>query len=216
MSIVADHTRKPGEAVVRFDLSTRLGRVKAWCYAMVVEHNFTNVLRLVFHRLADDAYRSAQPTMGQLERYARKHGIRTIVNLKGCRPDSPYYAFEVETCRKLGIRLIDVTIASRCFPEPAQLRQAGAVRREWLEGDLDSLGAMTEDGLASYQDLSMKEKGLLGMGSRDILDLDGKVQTLARNGNVPDVAAKLTGLLDEPSEALVRGDEVIVANSFQK
>ncbi|MHC1709298.1 MAG: DUF4011 domain-containing protein [Methanomassiliicoccales archaeon] len=48
------------------------------------------------------------------------------------------------------------------------------VRREWLEGDLDALGAMTGDGLASYQDLSMKEKGLLGMGSRDILDLDGK------------------------------------------
>ena len=45
-----------------------------------------------------------------------------------------------------------------------------------------------------------------------ILDMDGNIQTLARNGNVPDVPAKLTGLLDEPSEALVRGDEVIVAN----
>ncbi len=48
------------------------------------------------------------------------------------------------------------------------------VRREWLEGDLDALAAMTDDGLAAYQDLSMREKGLLGMGSRDILDLDGK------------------------------------------
>ena len=41
---------------------------------------------------------------------------------------------------------------------------------------------------------------------------DGRVETMARNGDVPDVAAKRTGLLDEPSEALVRGDEVVVAN----
>jgi len=41
---------------------------------------------------------------------------------------------------------------------------------------------------------------------------DGRIETLARNGDVPDVAAKKTGLLDEPSEALVRGDEIVVAN----
>ena len=29
---------------------------------------------------------------------------------------------------------------------------------------------------------------------------------------MPDEAAKRTGLLDEPSEALVRGDEIVVAN----
>jgi sugar lactone lactonase YvrE len=41
---------------------------------------------------------------------------------------------------------------------------------------------------------------------------DGRVETLARNGDVPDAAAKRTGLLDEPSEALVRGKEIVVAN----
>jgi sugar lactone lactonase YvrE len=45
-----------------------------------------------------------------------------------------------------------------------------------------------------------------------ILHLDGRVETLAQNGDVPDAAVKLTGLLDEPSEALVRGDEIVVAN----
>ncbi len=49
-----------------------------------------------------------------------------------------------------------------------------AVRREWLEGDLDSLAARTDDGWSSYQDMLSKERGLLGMGSRDILDLDGR------------------------------------------
>lgn len=45
-----------------------------------------------------------------------------------------------------------------------------------------------------------------------IVHLDGRIETLARNGDVADAAAKLTGLLDEPSEALVRGDEIVVAN----
>lgn len=54
------------------------------------------------------------------------------------------------------------------------LSERPMVRREWLEGDLDALAAMTDQGLAAYQELLGKEKGLLGMGSRDILDLDGR------------------------------------------
>jgi len=71
--------------------------------------------------------------------------------------------------------------AQESLPDLRRLRQLyrdmadrPSVRREWLEGDLDALAAMTNDGAASYQDLSLREKGLLGMGSRDILDLDGK------------------------------------------
>ena len=67
------------------------------------------------------------------------------------------------------------------LPDVRRLRQLyrdmaerPVVRREWLEGDLDALAAITDDGLVSFQDLSTREKGLLGMGSRDILDLDGK------------------------------------------
>lgn len=71
--------------------------------------------------------------------------------------------------------------AMESLPDLRRLRQLyrdmadrPVVRREWLEGDLDSLTAMTDEGLAAYQDLMMREKGLLGMGSRDILDLDGR------------------------------------------
>jgi len=49
-----------------------------------------------------------------------------------------------------------------------------SVRREWLEGDLDTLVALTDAGMAAFHDSSVKESGLLGIGSRDILDLDGK------------------------------------------
>jgi very-short-patch-repair endonuclease len=48
------------------------------------------------------------------------------------------------------------------------------VRRDWLEGDLDLLVRMAEEGSAAFGDLTAHEKGLLGMGSRDILDLDGR------------------------------------------
>jgi len=49
-----------------------------------------------------------------------------------------------------------------------------SVQREWLYGDLGAMIAMVDEGSAAYLDLMEKEKGLLGMGSRDILDLDGR------------------------------------------
>ena len=42
-----------------------------------------------------------------------------------------------------------------------------------------------------------------------IISPDGTVETLAQNG---DVADKRTGQLDQPCEALVRGDEIVVSN----
>lgn len=45
-----------------------------------------------------------------------------------------------------------------------------------------------------------------------IINPDGKIETLARNGDVTSVADKRRGMLDEPSEALVRGNEIVIAN----
>jgi len=45
-----------------------------------------------------------------------------------------------------------------------------------------------------------------------VISMDGKVETLSRNDDVPDVSAKKSGWLDEPSEVLVRGKEIIAAN----
>lgn len=42
-----------------------------------------------------------------------------------------------------------------------------------------------------------------------VIHPDGRVETLAQNGDVTD---KRTGQLDQPCEALVRGDEIIVSN----
>lgn len=113
-----------GELALRFDISSPFGRMKAWLYAMFVEHNFTNIVRLGFYKISDGVYRSSQPTMWQLGRYAKKYGIKTILNLKGPNTNSAYYAFEVEKCRKLGIRLVDINIASRNITDVSKMRLA--------------------------------------------------------------------------------------------
>ena len=112
---------------MRFNLKTPWGRAIAWFHAMLVEHNFTNLLRFNFHRISEEAFRSSQPTMWQLRREVKKHGIKTIVNLKGMDADSAYWAFESEQCAKLGIHLENVEIFSRSIPDPVRLRHAKEV-----------------------------------------------------------------------------------------
>lgn len=112
---------------MKFDLGSYWGRIWAWLYAMLVEHNFTNVIRFNFHPISEEAYRSSQPTMWQLRREVKRRGIKTIINLKGDNPGSAYYAFEKEQCAKLGIRLVDVDIYSRGIPEGSSIRHAKEV-----------------------------------------------------------------------------------------
>jgi protein tyrosine/serine phosphatase len=65
--------------------------------------------------------------MWQMRRMVKKYGIKTIVNLKGQSAKSAYWAFEREQCEKLGIKLVDVKIASRSIPDVARIRRAKEV-----------------------------------------------------------------------------------------
>ena len=112
---------------MKFNLNTLPGRIQAWLYAMLVEHNFTNVIRFNFHPISEEAYRSSQPTMWQLRREVKKRGIKTIINLKGANLGSAYYAFEKEQCARLGIRMVDINIYSRGIPEGSRIRRAKEV-----------------------------------------------------------------------------------------
>jgi protein tyrosine phosphatase (PTP) superfamily phosphohydrolase (DUF442 family) len=107
-----------------FTLNTFWGRLYAKVHALLVEHNFINYLRLNFHAISEEAYRSAQPTMGQLERYSKKHGIKTIINLKGENPAGSYFLFEKEKCEALGLKLVNVGIMSRGIPEKERIAKA--------------------------------------------------------------------------------------------
>lgn len=110
-----------------FDLESFWGRFNAKLYALFVEHNIINYLRLNFHKISHEAYRSAQPTPGQIEKYVKKHGIKTILNLKGSKPKGAYYAFEKEKCDELGVKIINIGIKSRGIPRPEQIEEAKEV-----------------------------------------------------------------------------------------
>lgn len=80
------------------------------------------ILRYRWHNFAkfsEDAYRSNHPTTQRFEDYAR-HGIKTILTLRGAR-HQPQYLFEAETCKRLGMKLECVQLAARRAPSVERL-----------------------------------------------------------------------------------------------
>jgi protein tyrosine/serine phosphatase len=102
------------------DLSTRLGRLRAWLSMHLVDHGLVRAVYNNFHDLGGGMYRLSQPSPAQIRAYQRELGIRTIVNLRG---DHGYgsYAMEVEACRELGITLVDHRLYSRQPPSVAAI-----------------------------------------------------------------------------------------------
>jgi protein tyrosine/serine phosphatase len=108
------------------NLSTRLGRLRAWLSMHLVDHGFVRAVYNNFHDLGGGMYRLSQPSPAQIRAYQRELGIKTIVNLRG---DHGYgsYAMEVEACRELGIRLVDHRMYSRQPPTVAVIDETKAL-----------------------------------------------------------------------------------------
>ena len=106
------------------DLTTPLGRARAHAYALVAEHAGINLVWRNLHRLSDRAYRSSQPTPGQLRRRIRRLGLRTVVCLRGFSEDSPISLLEREVCAKEGCALEVYKMHSRKIPSGAIIRGA--------------------------------------------------------------------------------------------
>ncbi len=105
------------------NIDTFFGRLFAQAYAMIVEHNFTNVIRQNFHRIDESAFRSSQPTTYQLRRIIKKHGIKTVLNLRGYERNSPLQALEEKVCADAGIKLVYIEAYSRKIPEVKTLEK---------------------------------------------------------------------------------------------
>ncbi|CAN7185852.1 dual specificity protein phosphatase family protein [Ensifer adhaerens] len=66
-----------------------------------------------FHTLvAGEVYRSAQPTPEAIAAYSKAYGIRTILNLRGEKPDERWYREEVAAAERNGIRLINFPMSA--------------------------------------------------------------------------------------------------------
>jgi protein tyrosine/serine phosphatase len=107
------------------NLSTRLGRLRAWLSMHLVDHGLVRAVYNNFHDLGGGMYRLSQPSPAQIRAYQRDLGIKTIINLRG---DHGYgsYAMEVEACRELGIRLVDHRMYSRQPPTVAVIDETKA------------------------------------------------------------------------------------------
>jgi protein tyrosine/serine phosphatase len=87
-------------------------------------------LRLGFmnaHWVGPDLVRTNQPWPHQLAAWKEKHGIRTVLNLRGGGYLTGFYVLEREACERLGIQLIDFPVSSREAPSLEQVEGAKAL-----------------------------------------------------------------------------------------
>ncbi|MDR3439447.1 fused DSP-PTPase phosphatase/NAD kinase-like protein [Telmatospirillum sp.] len=101
-------------------------RLRAYVDLWLVDHGFIRDIYCNRHLVSEGVWRSAQPAPHHL-RWAKRHGIRTILNLRGCRENDGTYLLEREECQRLGLTLIDFPIRSRSPLDPATLRAAAQV-----------------------------------------------------------------------------------------
>jgi len=65
-----------------------------------------------FHEvIPGELYRSAQPSAADITDYAKRYGIKTIVNLRGPSP-SPWYQQELGVSQQLGIEHVDFRMSA--------------------------------------------------------------------------------------------------------
>jgi len=111
------------------DLSTSRGRAKAWSHSLLVDHAFFRVLWNNFSAVEPGRlYRSNHPTPAQLAAAARRHGIRTVINLRGQRRCGSN-ALSRDAAARLGLTHIDMPRESRGAPSRERILRLAEIFR---------------------------------------------------------------------------------------
>lgn len=77
-----------------------------------------------FHEvIPGELYRSGQFWEGDVERYAREHGIRSIINLRGENTGQEWYDDEVRDAKAAGVQHVDFRMSSKRVLTRSELRQ---------------------------------------------------------------------------------------------
>jgi protein tyrosine phosphatase (PTP) superfamily phosphohydrolase (DUF442 family) len=113
----------------RLSTSRRAAGWAFWCLllACVAAGGF-EVHRIYFASnwrplLPGRVYRSAQLSHDEFVTRIREHGIRTVVNLRGCCSDFDWYRDEARATAELDIAQEDVTLSATRLPPPDELRR---------------------------------------------------------------------------------------------
>ena len=109
------------DTIFRGDLASPVGRARAWLDSLIVDHG---LLRLAWSNWATVApgrlYRCNHPTPGRLARVTRRHGLRSLINLRGATGNGSD-ALSRERAARLGLRFIDVPLSSGGAPSREQV-----------------------------------------------------------------------------------------------
>ncbi len=105
------------DSIFRGNLGTARGRALAWVDALLVDHG---VFRLVWSNFAAVApgrlYRCNHPTPGRLAAFTKRHGLKTLINLRG-RANNGSDALSREMAARLGLEFVDMSLESRGAPQ---------------------------------------------------------------------------------------------------
>jgi protein tyrosine/serine phosphatase len=97
-------------------LRTPRDRARAWAGSLLSDHG---AFRLAWHNWAEvipgRLYRSNHPTPARLAARARRHGLRTIINLRGTKPCGST-ALSRDAAARLGLVTVDLAFESRGAP----------------------------------------------------------------------------------------------------
>lgn len=94
-------------------------RKKSEFFTDWIDHGILRYRWHNFFEFAPGMYRSNHPNHARFSEYADL-GIKNILNLRGANGLSPY-VFEVESCEKLGLNLIDHGMSARSAPSTETL-----------------------------------------------------------------------------------------------
>lgn len=95
---------------------------------LMVDHGVLRALYLNLHPVGREAWRSAQPLPGQIERLADR-GLRTVISLRGGVLFGSY-PLEREVCARRGIAFRRAVLRSRGLPSREELRALRALVAE--------------------------------------------------------------------------------------
>ena len=102
--------------------------MRRWLNALFVDHA---LFRLVWRNWgvveAGRLYRSNHPLPWQIRAAVRRHGIRTIINLRGHRQDCGADALSRTEAARLGVTLIDAPFESRGAPHRDRIERLVAL-----------------------------------------------------------------------------------------
>lgn len=105
------------DSIFRGDLASAAGRRNAWIDSLFVDHAVFRLLNNNFWTVAPGRlYRSAHPTPGMLAAFTRKHGLKTLVNLRGAARNGSD-ALSRETAARLDLAFVDAPLESRGAPQ---------------------------------------------------------------------------------------------------